>query len=73
MSFDEEGDHYMSKADFDMMCDEIKTLKRQRDALEIIAVVVAGALEKVGFTEIDNPADAIEILAKQRDELIPVR
>jgi hypothetical protein len=26
MSFDEEQDHYMSKADFAMMCDEIKSL-----------------------------------------------
>lgn len=44
--------------------------KQQRDALEIIAVCVAGALEKAGFEEVDNPADAIEILAQQRDELL---
>ena len=33
MSFDEEGDHYMSKADFAMMCDELKKAVAQRDEL----------------------------------------
>ncbi|MFA6903365.1 MAG: hypothetical protein WC236_09805 [Gallionellaceae bacterium] len=48
---------------------ELLAIKRSRDALEIIAVCTAGALDKAGFTEIDNPADAIEMLVQQRDEL----
>jgi hypothetical protein len=43
---------------------QVKMLTRQRDSLELIARMVAGALEKAGFKadEVDNPADAIELL-----------
>lgn len=43
---------------------QVKMLTRQRDGLELIARMVAGALEKAGFKadEVDNPADAIELL-----------
>ena len=37
MSFDEEDDHYMSKADFAIMCDEIKKLSKHRDELLVAA------------------------------------
>lgn len=38
--------------------------------LELIVKLTASAIEKAGFTEIDNPADAIEILVQQRDDLL---
>ena len=43
-----------------------------KEALEMALSLTCGALEKAGFEHIDNPADAIEVLATQRDELLAV-
>lgn len=40
------------------------------ESLELIVKLTASALEKAGFEDIDNPADAIEILVQQRDEML---
>jgi hypothetical protein len=41
-----------------------------REAMNMIVKFTYGALEKAGFKHIDNPAEAIEVLATQRDELL---
>jgi hypothetical protein len=40
----------------------------RREAMNMIVNFTCSALEKAGFEHIDNPADAIEVLATQRDE-----
>lgn len=42
---------------------------RKADAMEIIALATAGGLERAGFEHVDNPGEAIDILAAERDTL----
>jgi hypothetical protein len=46
------------------------SIELHKEALEMALSLTCGALEKAGFEHIDNPADAIEVLAQQRDELL---
>ena len=63
MSFDEEGDHYMSKADFAMMCDELKKAVSQRDEL-FAALKELRAAEWMMCCDYGNPSDRSAILDK---------
>lgn len=52
----------------------LRFLRDRYEALEIIALCVAGALERHGVTDVDNPGDAIDALvaaAKQSAHATP--
>lgn len=44
-------------------------LEKREAAYDIILKVVSNALERAGVTECDNPGDAIDMIAKDRDGL----
>lgn len=64
--------HYarMTPVEIERLVIDKHNAEAQRDAYKIIAVCTAGALESAGFTDIDNPADAIEIIVSQRDLIL---
>ena len=47
----------------------VAELEKREAAYDIILKVVSSALERAGVTECDNPGDAIEMLAQERDNL----
>ena len=47
----------------------VAELEKREAAYDIILKVVSSALERAGVTECDNPADAIEMIAQERDGL----